>query len=39
MALEIAVDCIFIGVVVTSLRVLAIYNRFEEVRRDAERDR
>lgn len=38
MALEIVLGSIFVGAVVTGLRVVAAYNRFEEIRRDSELD-
>ena len=38
MILEVVIFCVVIGVVITSLRVLAAYNRFEEMRRDSKRN-
>lgn len=38
MALEFGLACIFVGIAVVSLRVLAACNRFEEIHRDSERD-
>lgn len=38
MALEIILGSVFVGTLVTGLRVVAAYNRFEEIRRDSELD-
>lgn len=38
MALAIALGCIFLGVLVTGLRIMMAINRYEEICRDSEWD-
>ena len=38
MVLGIALGCIFVGVIIVSLRVMMAVNRYEEIRKDSERD-